>query len=258
MSTPENPVKSIREQVIEQFTAGLGAPALPKDEHHGEWARLLYAQYTISFLNDNNRIWATATIFIPLSLASLLGLKDLSIFNTFLLGIGSCLLMGFWVIIADHHRAFQTAAKDVTKGIEEHAGFRLSETKVGRSKLLNWKLPIKFRGKVTVYEPFYTVQKLRYLMFWGVVGIWTLAILGKGYEFYQARHSARVIPLQNFLAYHAIAYTRLDSSRAVQPAATAPRPATHSAMGTAHPPQPERLRSSTAMRSWTLPCSTSP
>lgn len=212
-STPPSP-KSIKHQVREQLSGGLGGAASSPSDNHGEWARLLYVQYTVSFLNDNNRIWTTATIFIPLSLAGLLSLQGLSLFNTFLLSLGSCLLMGFWVIIADHHRAFQTAAKEVTKGIEEHAGFQFKDTKSDRSSLLDYKVNLRSKE----YEPFYTVQKVRYLMFKCVVGIWVLALLGKSYEkgrdFYQAHFAPRVILLHNFIAYHAVS---VDSVKSIFP-----------------------------------------
>lgn len=169
-SQETQPPKDFKQRIKDELKKGIGGP-IPQSPNteHAEWVRLLYTQYTTQFLSDNNRIWTTATIFLPLSLAGLVKLSDLGLYDTALLGAGSSLLAWFWLVIADHHRSFQTTSKDMTKAIEEHIGFVFPEQKAMRTWLMNLK-------------PLYTVQKVRYLMYYCIVSIWLFAIGGKVYH----------------------------------------------------------------------------
>jgi hypothetical protein len=170
-------------QVIEQLDAGLGsrqanqqsssptqqalgANALP--EKHYELVMMLYTQYSAKFINDNNKIWATGTIFIPLSLAGLLYLKDMTLYNTCLLGIGSFALMLLWVLVEESHRAFQNKSQAVTEAIERHIGLdfkRFSGPKLNYPQWLDWY--------------FCKVRSLRWLMLVAVFSFWVAAAIGK-------------------------------------------------------------------------------
>ena len=44
--------------------------ALAENESREDWKQSLYQNYTNRFLSDNNRIWVTGGIFIPVALAA--------------------------------------------------------------------------------------------------------------------------------------------------------------------------------------------
>ncbi len=53
-----------------------------------EWMKLLYSSYLQRMLSDNERIWRTGAIFVPLSLsalAALVTIKDLTIWRILVL-----------------------------------------------------------------------------------------------------------------------------------------------------------------------------
>jgi hypothetical protein len=131
----------------------------------------LYLRYFERFTNDNNRIWSTGNIFIPLSLAGLTSLKDATTMFTLVLAIGSITLMWFWLLIAENHRAFQNRAQTTMEGIEAYLGFYMDvPPKLAAHKILK----IKLQGK-----SIFTAQNIRWQMFFSVFCIWGLALVYK-------------------------------------------------------------------------------
>jgi hypothetical protein len=86
-----------------------------------EWLLRLHESYTERFLADNERIWSTASLFIPLSLATFpayfaLDERTLQLAGTF--GAVSVALVTFWYLIAEKHKTFQNRSYDVVRAIE--------------------------------------------------------------------------------------------------------------------------------------------
>ncbi|UOR06880.1 hypothetical protein MUN82_07205 [Hymenobacter aerilatus] len=130
-----------------------------------EWVKKLYDSYTNRFINDNNKIWSTGNIFIPLSLAGLFKLHEMNQTETWLVGIGSVILMLFWVLVAESHRAFQNKAREVANQIERE----YLQLAVG---------PPNPHRLLTTFR-FLTVQNIRWAMLVGIVIIWAVAIYYK-------------------------------------------------------------------------------
>lgn len=114
-----------------KYTADLLAElqSLPEGTHLYDWLKTLYLRYAEKFARDNERIWTTAAIFIPLSLSGLAFLKDASFIRIVLLAIGSIKLMEFWVNIAENHRAFQNKSQAILKAVEER--YALNFNRIG-------------------------------------------------------------------------------------------------------------------------------
>jgi hypothetical protein len=86
-----------------------------------------HEKYTQLYLSDNNRIWSTAAIMVPLSLGAFVVLASMdkpTIVQVIVLALASWLLMAVWFIIADNHRAFQEVSLERTRQIEELWGMR--------------------------------------------------------------------------------------------------------------------------------------
>jgi hypothetical protein len=89
-----------------------------------DFLRTMYQVKSQQFLSDNGRIWSTAALLIPLSLAPF----GLAIGNgrnaaqLLLLAFASVLLVGSWLLIAEAHRNFQNASLNWMIGIEEVFG----------------------------------------------------------------------------------------------------------------------------------------
>ncbi|MBD2757867.1 hypothetical protein [Spirosoma validum] len=94
----------------------------PPVDRQDDWLRFIHQRYTERFLKDNDRIWTVSSIFIPLSLAGLASVKDGNFISTFLLGMGSIVLINFWFNSAEKHRSFQEKSQDVVEAIEKLIG----------------------------------------------------------------------------------------------------------------------------------------
>lgn len=173
--------KDFKGKVKSKLDAGIGPPIPPTSSKQSEaespregntdWLKLLYEQYTQRFINDNNKIWAVGTIFIPLCLAGLLSVSSLSLFNTALLGAGSIMLMWFWVVVAESHRAFQNRSQAIVEEIERHINFDIA-----------WGA--KLDPHKSIVPPSRSVQKIRWKMYHAVIIIWVSAFFGKVFETY--------------------------------------------------------------------------
>lgn len=124
------------------------------------WLPIFYDRYTERFFKDNEKIWSVGSIFIPLSLAGLIYLKDMSFINTCLLAIGSIGLILFWVLIAENFRAYQHKSQVVCRSIEVYNGLTITRRKV------NPHFSIK---KIEIHD-------VRWLTLWGIIFVWSLAV----------------------------------------------------------------------------------
>ncbi len=90
-------------------------------EQRDEWLRTLYENYTQRFISDNERIWTTGAIMIPLSLSgfvALTAIEQVKTVHLVFLAAASFLVILVWLIIAENHRAFQQRALVWTEAIE--------------------------------------------------------------------------------------------------------------------------------------------
>lgn len=90
-----------------------------------EWLRALHQSYTSRFLSDNNRIWTTGAIMIPLSLAPLAGMATLDspeFAQRLVLGVASMITISAWVLVAENHHAFQRKSMAWMEAIERAMG----------------------------------------------------------------------------------------------------------------------------------------
>jgi hypothetical protein len=94
-----------------------------RQEAEGEkWLQTLYTAYLQRFLSDNNRIWVTGQLLVPLSVAPLAvvaTLKSPPVVSVLLLAACSVPLVWFWIVIAESHRSFQEIAHEWLSAIEE-------------------------------------------------------------------------------------------------------------------------------------------
>lgn len=88
----------------------------------GPSLHLLYQQYTARFLSDNNRIWLTGSIMIPLALSAFALVPTVQ-HPTFLrllpVAIVSVTILLVWNAISEHHRQFQDKSMAWILAIEE-------------------------------------------------------------------------------------------------------------------------------------------
>lgn len=101
---------------------------IPSDERH-EWLRTLHSNYTQRFTKDNERIWTTGAIIIPLSLGgfvAFISIKDPTRPHAYVIGIASILLMLSWVFVAENFRAFQDKSLAWIRAVEKEAGIENS------------------------------------------------------------------------------------------------------------------------------------
>lgn len=135
------------------------------------WLHIVYQHYAERFQKDNEKIWTIGAIFIPLSLAGLTVLKDVSFAQTVLLAVGSTMLMQFWVWIAENHRGFQNKSQAIVQAIEQNFGLKFSEVE---GKKIQEKLDShdSVRG--------FSVQASRWRMLSAVRAVWLGAVLLAG------------------------------------------------------------------------------
>ena len=116
--TVENLVKSLVEMSKTQKKTGYDTD---------KWLETLYNHYSERFNEDNNKIWTTASIFIPTSLAGFVAyttIENPSILQIFVLMTGSLALLTIWLFIAENHRAFQDKSLAWIVAIERVIGVR--------------------------------------------------------------------------------------------------------------------------------------
>lgn len=90
-----------------------------------EWLRTLYVVYAERMRADNERIWGTGSIFIPLAVAgfaAFVGIAKPQLWHVGVLGFASTALAVSWLFIAENHRAFQQNSEAWLVAIHELLG----------------------------------------------------------------------------------------------------------------------------------------
>jgi hypothetical protein len=115
---------------IERLKKGCIGPAVAKLQAEGkdpnDWLKTLYTAFLNRMLSDNERIWRTGAILVPLSLsafAALAAMRDFASWKVLVLGSASSALLWCWLIIAENHRAFQQKSEAWLVAIQETVGF---------------------------------------------------------------------------------------------------------------------------------------
>jgi hypothetical protein len=99
-----------------------------------EWLRAIYQAQLQKFLHDNDRIWSSGSLLVPLSLAPFLALTridHLEDTHFVFFGFASSILMALWLVIGERHRQLQERSVRRLEEIEEHVvGWKPSSRKV--------------------------------------------------------------------------------------------------------------------------------
>lgn len=133
------------------------------------WLQILYENYSRRFLSDNDRIWGTGSILIPLSLAgfaAVVGLEDLGWPHVAILMFASTTVMLIWLVIAENHRAFQQKSQAWLVAIER----TIKLEGVGAPEVKGNVLNRLLTGKGAV-------QKMRWYLFFAVILGWIAVLI---------------------------------------------------------------------------------
>lgn len=129
-----------------------------------DWLKTLYNSFSNRMLSDNERIWRTGAIFVPLSLsafAALVSMSNLDSWKVLTLGLASSALLWCWLFIAENHRAFQQKSEAWLVAIQETIGLE----KVGGPKVRGNKL-----NQILIFGA--AIQWMRWLLTIGVTAAW--------------------------------------------------------------------------------------
>jgi hypothetical protein len=94
--------------------------------------KMLYEGRLQQFIADNNRIWTTGALLVPLALAAFFALASIDhpqLEHFIVLGAASSLLGFFWLSIAEGHRGFQDLSHAWMTAIEARFGVRRNAPK---------------------------------------------------------------------------------------------------------------------------------
>ena len=129
-------VEKLKVEIRDHMVSKLGRKNLDKDQ----WLRTLYDSYNKRFLSDNNRIWTTGSIMIPLSLAGFAALPTLQcppFISLLSLALASTAVIVSWLLIAENHAAFQEKSLAWIIAIEETVGLKNTGGAKITSNLIN-------------------------------------------------------------------------------------------------------------------------
>lgn len=133
------------------------------------WLQILYQNYSNRFHSDNDKIWSTGSILIPLSLAgfaAVVSVQNLGWPHVVVLASASIALMLVWLVIAENHRAFQQKSEAWLIAIER----TIKLEGVGGPKVKGNFLNSLLTGKGAV-------QKMRWYLFVGVFLGWVIVLV---------------------------------------------------------------------------------
>jgi hypothetical protein len=145
LSDYQKRIAELPDSLIERLIHLRDDPPHP-DMKVDDWLRTLYSTYFHRFLSDNSRIWMTATLMVPISLAAFAGvatLKPITTLGLLTLGLPSIVLITLWLFIADKHRVFQERSEEILSAIEEVIEFSRrprSRSRWGAVRLSRWLL----------------------------------------------------------------------------------------------------------------------
>ena len=140
-STEERQQHKIFRDLVEEDVKRIHLSLRDKDD---KWLLELYRVHVDRFKIENDRIWQTGTIFVPLSFAAFGAYAQLESPNAFTvaaLGIGSTALLWVWDLIANNHRHFQESHRTWMDAIEDVLSKRPSGITAPRTPKNQWGLP---------------------------------------------------------------------------------------------------------------------
>ena len=115
------------------------------DAIEDDWLKEIYKHYQARFLSDNNRIWTTAAIFIPLSLAPFVVLireNEFTLIQLIVIATISSLFLVAWLAIAESHKQYQEKSMLILRAIERKKGLMVQNNRTRRlgAKHSRWLL----------------------------------------------------------------------------------------------------------------------
>ena len=139
--------------------------------------QVLYKQYTKRFLSDNNRIWTTGSILLPLSLGPFVALASSDCVSTtqqlVLAGVSVSLVLG-WNVFAEKHRAFQTMSFAWLTAIEKE--WLLDDSTESAESPLDVKaVSTDQLNRLIAVDG--SVQAVRWLLVVGIVIAWVFVLI---------------------------------------------------------------------------------
>ncbi len=143
--------------LAEQLAAWLG-----EHPEGGKAWLLLYKAHVDRMLSDNERIWRTGAIFVPLSFAGFGAFAaHPTVASAAIIGGASSALMLIWNVIAENHRSFQQTHEVWIRAIEDTIGIPPGPEK----KKAEGRLPrLVTKGRA--------IQRMRWWLFYGVTFAW--------------------------------------------------------------------------------------
>lgn len=108
--TEKSPFEQQVDAVSEALNAMLKAHREKGITDSSKWLEALFKHYSDRMLSDNERIWRTGALFVPIALAAfaaLTAIKLLQLWHIVALAAPSMTLMWAWIVIAENHRSFQ-------------------------------------------------------------------------------------------------------------------------------------------------------
>lgn len=159
-----------RQHVEQEAIRLMGIISLMMEDQRGQgrdpndWLQTLYENYERRFLSDNNVIWSTGAILIPLSLAgfgAVLGRDQVHWTSVAVFLFASSLLMLIWNLIADTHRAFQEKSEAWLVAIERTIKLEsVSDVKIFE------------RGSASRLTRLVPLRRIRWTLLWVVLAGW--------------------------------------------------------------------------------------
>lgn len=140
---------SERRKKLEQFEDELSHALKEKSD---DWLKELYKAHTDRFKKENDRIWETGKILLPLSLGAFGGyaaLNDPKASQILALALASSGLVYVWHLIATSHRHFQDIHQAWLNAIEKALGIYVGPPKDRLS--LNWVRRFLLVGVVFIW-----------------------------------------------------------------------------------------------------------
>jgi len=164
--TPKGKKDTFRQEVdrIKSAIAGCLEESRRGDGNTQDWLMTLYKSRADRMLSDNERIWRTGSLFVPLSLsafAALISIKHPKSLQVLILGLASFALIWCWMFIAENHRAFQQKSEAWLVAIEETIGLKNTGSDKVKGNLLNRALT---RGGA--------VQRTRWVLAIAITAMW--------------------------------------------------------------------------------------
>ena len=108
------------------------------NEQGSDWLKTLYEKRTDRFISDNDKIWTTGQILIPIAIGAFgiyATLTKPDIYQVLILALLSVGLLVIWELIAVVHRRFQDIHECWLDAIEQRLSIKPRETAIPRRRM---------------------------------------------------------------------------------------------------------------------------